>query len=197
MGLPVGRLIVGSNRNDILWRTIARGDMSLAPVAPTLSPSMDIQVSSNFERLAFELLGRRGRATAAAMAEFRAKRKFRWSGAALARLRALFAAGRADDDETLATIARIHRETGEIVDPHTAVGLKAAADVARDPRVPLVALACAHPAKFPESIARALGAPPPVPKAFAEQARRPERFATLPAELAALKDFVAHRARAA
>jgi threonine synthase len=197
MGLPVGRLIVGSNRNDILWRTIARGDMSIAGVEPSLSPSMDIQVASNFERLVFELEGRSGRATARAMAEFRARKRLRWSGARLARLRALFAAGRASDDETLATIARIHRETGETIDPHTAVGLKAAADVARDPRVPLVALACAHPAKFPEAIARALGAPPPTPRLIAEQARRPERFATLPAEIGAVRDFIAQRARAA
>ena len=197
MGLPVGRLIVGSNRNDILWRTIAKGDMSIAAVEPSLSPSMDIQVSSNFERLVFELWGRDGKATARMVAAFRAEKRLVWPPAKLKRLRELFAAGRADDAETLATIARIHRETGETVDPHTAVGLAAAATVKRAKGAPLVALACAHPAKFPDAIARALGAKPPMPKAFAEQARRPERFAVLPRDLAAVKDFVALRARAA
>ena len=197
MGLPIGKLIAASNRNDILWRTITKGDMSLATVEPTLSPSMDIQVSSNFERLVFELEGGRGAATARVMTEFRARGRLRWKAAKLRRLRALFAAGRADDEATLATIARVHRETGITVDPHTAVGIKAAGDVVRTPGAPLIALACAHPAKFPDAIARALGAAPPPPQAFVEQARRPERFATLPAELGAVRDFVAQRARAA
>ena len=152
MGLPVDRLVVASNRNDILWRTIARGDMSLADVEPSLSPSMDIQVSSNFERLLFELWGRDGAATERLMRRFRAERRAEISAARLARLRAGFAAGRCSDEETLATIGDIWRRTGEILDPHSAVAVHVAARASHARGAPMVALACAHPAKFPDAV---------------------------------------------
>jgi threonine synthase len=196
MGLPIAQLVVASNRNDILWRTIAKGDMSLAEVEPSLSPSMDIQVSSNFERLVHELWGRSGSATDAVLREFRAARRFAFPAARRAALRRLFDAGRASDAETLATIRRVHEETGELVDPHSAVALHVARQVERDPAVPMVTLACAHPAKFPDAVERATGRRPDLPPRLADLHDREERLAVLPNDLAAVQGFVASRARA-
>ena len=195
MGLPVASLVVASNRNDILWRTIAKGDMSLAAVEPSLSPSMDIQVSSNFERLLFELWGRRGKATAALMTRFRAERRADIPAARLAALRAGFAAGRCSDEETIETIRRVHQRTGELLDPHGAVAVHVAG-IARGRRdVPMVALACAHPAKFPDAVERATGIRPALPPRLADLHKRRERVSVLPNDLRAVEDFVAARAR--
>jgi threonine synthase len=196
MGLPVDRLVVASNRNDILWRTIARGDMSLADVEPSLSPSMDIQVSSNFERLLFELWGRDGAATERLMRRFRAERRAEISTARLARLRAGFAAGRCSDEETLATIGDIWRRTGEILDPHSAVAVHVAARASHARGAPMVALACAHPAKFPDAVEKATGVRPPLPPRLADLHTRKERVSVLANDLAAVEAFVASRARA-
>jgi threonine synthase len=195
MGLPVDRLVVASNRNDILWRTIARGDMSLADVEPSLSPSMDIQVSSNFERLLFELWGRDGAATERLMRRFRAERKAAIPAARLARLRAGFAAGRCSDEETLATIGDIWRRTGEILDPHGAVAVHVAARASHARGTPMVALACAHPAKFPDAVERATGLRPPLPPRLADLYTRKERVSVLANDLATVEAFVASRAR--
>jgi threonine synthase len=187
---------VASNRNDILWRTIAKGDMSLAGVEPSLSPSMDIQVSSNFERLLFELWGRRGKATAALMTRFRAERRAEIPAAKLKALRAGFAAGRCSDEETIETIRRVHQRTGELLDPHGAVAVHVAG-IARGRRdVPMVALACAHPAKFPDAVERATGVRPALPARLADLHQRRERVSVLPNDLRAVEDFVAARARA-
>ncbi len=196
MGLPVDRLVVASNRNDILWRTIACGDMSLADVEPSLSPSMDIQVSSNFERLLFELWGRDGAATERLMRRFRAERRAEISAARLARLRAGFAAGRCSDEETLATIGDIWRRTGEILDPHSAVAVHVAARASHARGAPMVALACAHPAKFPDAVEKATGVRPPLPPRLADLHTRKERVSVLANDLAAVEAFVASRARA-
>jgi threonine synthase len=195
MGLPVDRLVVASNRNDILWRTIARGDMSLADVEPSLSPSMDIQVSSNFERLLFELWGRDGAATERLMRRFRAERRAEISAARLARLRAGFAAGRCSDEETLATIGDIWRRTGEILDPHSAVAVHVAARASHARGAPMVALACAHPAKFPDAVEKATGVRPPLPPRLADLHTRKERVSILANDLATVEAFVASRAR--
>jgi threonine synthase len=195
MGLPVDRLVVASNRNDIVWRTIARGDMSLADVEPSLSPSMDIQVSSNFERLLFELWGRDGAATERLMRRFRAERRAEISTARLARLRAGFAAGRCSDEETLATIGDIWRRTGEILDPHSAVAVHVAARASHARGAPMVALACAHPAKFPEAVEKATGVRPPLPPRLADLHTRKERVSVLANDLATVEAFVASRAR--
>jgi threonine synthase len=195
MGLPVDRLVVASNRNDILWRTIARGDMSLADVEPSLSPSMDIQVSSNFERLLFELWGRDGAATERLMRRFRAERRAEISAARLARLRAGFAAGRCSDEETLATIGDIWRRTGEILDPHSAVAVHVAARASHARGAPMVALACAHPAKFPDAVEKATGVRPPLPPRLADLHTRKERVSVLANDLATVEAFVASRAR--
>jgi threonine synthase len=197
MGLPIEQLVVASNRNDILWRTIAQGDMSLGGVEPSLSPSMDIQVSSNFERLLYELWGRDGKATAALMKSFRAEGRAALPVARLKALRAGFAAGRCSDQETLDTIRGIHERTGEIVDPHTAVALFAATTTARRREVPMVSLACAHPAKFPDAVEKAIGIRPQLPARLADLYQREERLAVLPNDLRAVQDFVLARARAA
>jgi len=195
MGLPIASLVVASNRNDILWRTIAKGDMSLAAVEPSLSPSMDIQVSSNFERLLFELWGRKGKATAALMTRFRAERRAEIPPARLATLRAGFAAGRCSDEETIETIRRVHQRTGELLDPHGAVAVHVAG-IARGQRdIPMVALACAHPAKFPDAVERATGIRPALPPRLADLHQRRERVSVLPNDLRAVEDFVAARAR--
>ena len=193
MGLPVARFIVGSNRNDILTRFFETGAMTTEEVAPSLSPSMDIQISSNFERLLFDLYGRDGAAVAEAMTAFRATGRLEVGEARWRRALEIFDAARLDDEETLAEIARIHKETGELVDPHTAVGIAAArakADTLDDPNTPVIALATAHPAKFPDAVEKATGIRPALPARMADLYGRQERIAILPNELARVQAFV-------
>lgn len=195
LGLPIAHLIVGSNRNDILARFFESGTMDVAPVEPTLSPSMDIQVSSNFERLLFELYDRDGAAVAQAMTDFRDTGRLavgdnRWGAA-----RELFDGHRTDDAGTLAEIRAVHAATGELVDPHTAVGLAAARERRRDATVPVVALACAHPAKFPDAVEEATGVRPALPPRLADLYEREERLTLLPNDLARVKAFVRERVR--
>jgi threonine synthase len=194
MGLPIAELIVGSNRNDILTRFFEERAMEMRAVEPSLSPSMDIQVSSNFERLLFDLLGRDGAAVAAAMAEFRRTGRLPISDSAWQQARAIFAATRFDDSETLAWIRRIHNETGMVVDPHTAIGIAAGRAKRRDPAIPLVALATAHPAKFGDAVKRAIGAEPPLPPALAALKQRPEHCTTLPNDAGALFEHLRQHA---
>ena len=183
MGLPIARLIAGSNRNDILARFLASNDMSIATVEPSLSPSMDIQVSSNFERLLFELLARDAAATARTMEAFRSTGRMTVPDAKWHRCRTVFHGFRLDDAGTEAEIARIHAASGYLADPHTAIGI-AAARANPVHGVPIVAMATAHPAKFPDVIERATGIHPPLPLRLADLYERPERFAVLPNELA-------------
>ncbi len=192
MGLPIEKLIVGSNSNDILARFIAGGAMEIGEVHPTLSPSMDIQVSSNAERLLFDLFGRDGRRLAAAMQRFRETGRLALDAAQHRRLTALFAGHRLTDDETLATMAALHRETGELIDPHSAIGVAAARAVRLDPDVAVVALGTAHPAKFPDAVERATGLRPALPPALADLYQRPERFAVLPKDLAKVEAHIRH-----
>jgi threonine synthase len=194
MGLPIAQLIVGSNRNDILTRFFEERAMEMRPVEASYSPSMDIQVSSNFERLLFDLLGRDGAAVASAMGEFRKTGRMPIAEAAWRQARELFAAARFSDDETLAWIRRIRDETGQIVDPHTAIGIAAGRAKRRDPAVPLVALATAHPAKFGAAVKRAIGTEPPLPPALADLAKRREYCVTLPNRAAALFDHLRQNA---
>src|SRR5690625_113448 len=200
MGLPLERLVVGSNSNDILARFFDSGEMAIAAVQPTLSPSMDIQVSSNFERLLFELLDQEGAAVARTLTAFRQEGRFRLTPEVHARLQEGFAGLRLDDAGTLAQIARCHAACGEVIDPHTAVGLAAAraqrGDGGRgDPAVPLVTLATAHPAKFPDAVEQAIGRRPELPLRLADLHQRPERFQVMQAEEGALKDFLRVHAR--
>jgi threonine synthase len=186
MGLPVRRLIVASNRNDILARFLADNDMSIQGVAPSLSPSMDIQVSSNFERLLFELLDRDAAATAAAMLDFRRTGRMAVPDAVWRRARALFHGFRLDDPGTEAEIRRLHAACGYLADPHTAIGVAAATALG----VPTVAMATAHPAKFPEAMQRATGHAPALPPHLADLFAREERFTVLPKDLAAVQAAV-------
>ncbi len=187
IGLPVARLVIGSNRNDILSRFLAGNDMTMQPVAPSLSPSMDIQVSSNFERLLFELLGRDPAATAAAMAGFRADGRMAVPDGAWRRATALFHGFALDDAGTLAEIRRLHARCGYLADPHTAVGIAAARAHMTGHGIPMVAMATAHPAKFPDAMEQATGQRPALPPALADLYDRPERYTRLPADLAAIE----------
>jgi threonine synthase len=189
MGLPVARLIVASNRNDILARFLAANDMSIGGVEPSLSPSMDIQVSSNFERLLFELLDRDPAATQATMLGFRRTGRMAVPDAAWRRARALFDGFRLDDPGTEAEIRELHAATGYLADPHTAIGIAAARTLA-EPGVPTVAMGTAHPAKFPEAMVRATGATPALPAHLADLFERQERFTVLPNDLAAVQSAV-------
>jgi threonine synthase len=187
MGLPVTRLIVGSNRNDILARFLDSNDMSMAPVEPSLSPSMDIQVSSNFERLLFEMLDREPAATAEVMTAFRANGRMDVPEATWHRIRTVFHGFRLDDAGTTAEIRRLHKACGYLADPHTAIGIAAARANAPPRGVPTVAMATAHPAKFPDAIEQAIGIRPALPPRLADLMTRPERFTILPNDLAAVE----------
>ena len=191
MGLPVDRFIVASNRNDILTQFFTTGSMAISEVHPTMSPSMDIQVSSNLERLLFELLDRDGIRTAELLEDFRATGQMRIDPRISAELGQNWSGVRVDEDETTAAIAELFRETGMIVDPHTAVGLAAARHTRRDADGAMVVMATAHPAKFGDAVEAAIGAPAPLPPALAELAERPERCERLPNDLNAVKAHVA------
>ncbi len=193
MGLPVGRFWTGSNRNDIVARTFETGVMEIAQVEATLSPAMDIQVSSNFERLLFELLGRDGAKTAALLARFRETGRAELGEPAWQAARAVFAGHSLDDEETLAEMARIRRETGELIDPHSAIGVSAARIAAQSSERPVIALGTAHPAKFPEAVERACGLRPELPPRLADLYERPERCQVLPNDLARVEDAIRGR----
>ena len=191
MGLPVAELVIGTNRNDILYRFVETGQMSISTVEPSLSPSMDIQVSSNFERLLFEVSGRDGAAIAAAMAEFRRTGTLPASPEAWTRTRALIRAHRVDDEETRAMIRQIHRETGELLDPHTAIAVAASRTTGLKDGTPRVALACAHPAKFPDVVEEATGCQPVLPAHLADLMTRAERETPIASDLAQVEAYVA------
>jgi threonine synthase len=193
MGLPIPGFVIGSNTNDILFRLVESGTMKMEGVAPTLSPSMDIQVSSNFERMLFELAGRNGKTVQAMMKRFRKRRELTLSPPRYGRLTRLFRAARADDAQTVAVIKRVYETTGELIDPHTAVGLVAAAAKRGDAAVPMVTLATAHPAKFPDAVEKATGLRPALPARLADLLQRPERVTVLPNDLRAVQDFVSGR----
>jgi threonine synthase len=194
MGAPIDRFVVASNTNDILTRFLRSNDMSTADVVPTLSPSMDIQVSSNFERLLFEMNGRDGGLTAEQLQRFRSTgtlaveddQRADW-------LDGRFVGARVDDAGTLEVIGRTFAETAMLVDPHTAVGLGAVDQLRRSGEIsgPVVTLATAHPAKFPDAVERATGVRPPLPEHLADLFDRPEHTSVLPNDLAAVQSFVA------
>ncbi len=193
MGLPIRRLWVGSNSNDILTRTFTTGAMTIAGVQPTLSPAMDIQVPSNFERLLFELYGRDGREVAALLEGFRHTGESALEAGALQALRQVFAGHRLDDQETVAEMARLHRETGEMIDPHSAIGIATARAMAGDSQVPVIALGTAHPAKFPEAVEQACGVRPALPPRLADLFEREERCLVLPNDLGRVQEAVRGR----
>jgi len=197
MGLPVDRLVVATNVNDILARTLATGSYELRDVVATTSPSMDIQISSNFERLLFDAYGRDSKPVRAAMDSLAQSRRFSVSARALSEMRALFTADRADEDDTAAAIRAVLRETGYTVDPHTAVALAVAEKETRDPAIPMVVLSTAHPAKFPDAVEAACGLRPELPDWLADLADRPERITPLPPDQVAVENFILGVSRAA
>lgn len=197
MGLPIERLLIATNVNDILVRTLTTGTYEVRDVVATTSPSMDIQVSSNFERLLFEAYGRDGRAVRMLMAELARSRRFTLAPRPLAEIRKRFSAQRADEEETAAAIRTARREAGYLLDPHTAVGMAAAEKEGGDPLVPMIVLGTAHPAKFPDTVAAACGVRPPLPERLADLPSRPERMRVLPADLTEVQRFILTVSRAA
>jgi len=197
MGLPIDRLVIATNINDILARTLATGTYDLRGVVATSSPSMDIQVASNFERLLFDAYGRDGAPVRQLMASLDQSRRFALSERALSGIRTVFSADRADEEETAATIRTVLRETGHFIDPHTAVGVAVAEKDTRDPSIPMVVLGTAHPAKFPDAVEAACGVRPALPQWLAELDQRPERVTTLPVDPITVERHVLSVSRAA
>jgi len=191
MGADIEKLIVGSNSNDILTRFFETHSMDMVPVVPTLSPSMDIQISSNFERLLFDMNNRDGGATTEQLNRFRQTGKLSVEPDQFAKwIAPTFRAHRANDAETLAVMKRIYSESGMLVDPHTAVGI-ASAEACAEPGVPTITLATAHPAKFPDAVKKATGVHPALPDHVADLFDREERIVNLPNDLQAIEAFVA------
>jgi threonine synthase len=197
MGLPVERLTIATNVNDILARTLSSGSYEVREVVPTTSPSMDIQVSSNFERLLFDACRRDPQPVRTAMASLAQSQRFTIPERALAEMRSRFTAARALEDETAATIRTTLRETGYLLDPHTAVAMAVAEKETRDPAVPMVVLSTAHPAKFPDAVEAACGVRPGLPDWLAGLGDKTERFTVLPADQAAVEAHVLAHSRAA
>jgi len=194
MGLPVPRLMIGSNRNDILTRFLESNDMSIAPVEPSLSPSMDIQVSSNFERILFELLDRDPEATRRTMLAFRETGRMAVAAPVWHRARGRFQGFTLDDAGTEAEIRRLHAACGYLADPHTAIGIAAAralsAGAPGGAGLPTVAMATAHPAKFPDAMERATGHWPALPPRMADLFAREERFSVIANDLSSVEAAV-------
>ncbi len=188
MGLPIGKLIIATNKNDILARCLNTGEYAMNGVTPTLSPSMDIEISSNFERLLFDLHGRDGAALATRMLDFRRTKALTLTPAQLADFQALFSAFTTDDALTLATIKQTYGENGLLLDPHTATGVAASRALALSDIT--VTLATAHPAKFPEAVENATGITPALPAHLADLFERPETITPLTHDIEALKGYI-------
>jgi threonine synthase len=193
MGLPVAQLIVGSNRNDILTRFFESGSMKATGVSPTISPSMDIQISSNFERLLFDVYKRDGAQVRRVMQSFRQSGEYSVTAEQHQSLRRLFDAHRFDDSETSAEIAGRLKDSGQLLDPHSAIASAAARAELRPEISAVVALATAHAAKFPDAVEKATGVRPELPPRLADLYTREERYTTLPNDIAALQDFIRER----
>ena len=196
MGLPIGRLVLATNQNDILARWLATGEMKAAAVKPSISPSMDIQVSSNVERLIFELFGRDSAKLNGFMEEFAAKGSAKLPESIMLEVRKLFHGYAVDDETTTATMRREWLATGEQLDPHSAIAVQALRNERErqqsidEKAAPLVALACAHPAKFSAAVQNALGQKARVPTYLADIETKSESSHRLPATAVAVKDYI-------
>ena len=195
MGLPIERLVIATNRNDILARTLETGKYHGTGVKKTISPSMDIQVSSNFERLLFELYHRDGAAVKTLMERFKQAGSFTIEKAPLSRLRDEFDAGRSSEEETADEIKRTHERAGYLLDPHTAVGRVVARNTCADAPV-MVTLGTAHPAKFPDAVKAATGVHPKLPDWMGNLMQREEKFTVLPNDQKVVEAFIKERTRA-
>ena len=191
MGLPIDQLVIATNRNDVLHRLLSTGEYARQSLAQSLSPSMDITVSSNFERLMFDLYQRDGLAVRGLMAAFN-DGAINLSEAAMATARGLFSSQCVSDDDTCAEIERVWRHNGYLLDPHSAIGTRAAYDCVRDKQQPMVTLATAHPAKFPGAIAEAgVDTEAALPSHLSDLFERTERFTILPNDLAVVQQHMA------
>lgn len=196
MGLDVARLVIATNANDIMARALNEGVYASGASHATLSPSMDIQVASNFERALFEAAGRDADWTAAAMSDFARTRKLQLPATVLAELRARYSAFASNDEETRAAIKAVYKLTGRIIDPHTAVGVAAAMKMAHQdqkPLSPVVILSTAHPAKFPQAVQEAIGVLPPEPDRLSGLKDLPERSDILDNDPVLIKRFISSR----
>jgi len=193
MGLPVERLVIATNDNDILARTLAAGRYETRAVVATTSPSMDIQISSNFERLLFETSGRDADEVGGYMAGLKQSGAFDLAPATLSAIRAEFDAGRSTVAETAATIAAVLDRDGYMLDPHTATGVAVARR--QEGTAPMVVLATAHPAKFPDAVEAACGVAPALPPALAALMQREEHFTVLPSQLKMVEEYIEQRSR--
>ncbi|APH71223.1 threonine synthase [Aquibium oceanicum] len=196
MGLPIERLVIATNDNDILARTLETGRYETRSVIATTSPSMDIQISSNFERLLFEAAGRSAEATVSAMEGLKQSGAFTVPEATLAAIRAEFSAGRSSMDETAATIADTLADCGYLTDPHTATALAVARREAAG-SAPMIVLSTAHPAKFPDAVEAAAGIRPNLPSWLAGLMEREEKYTVLPSDVKMVEDHISSRARTA
>ncbi len=192
MGLPIDRLVVATNQNDILNRCLTTGEYRMDTVVPSISPSMDIQISSNFERALFDAYDRDGAAVAALMNDLKTNGGFTLSQGVLNKLRTEFDSGRVSEDETSAEITHSFETRAELLCPHSAIGVRVA-DEQRDPNVPMITLATAHPAKFPDAVEAATGERPGLPLRMADLFDRPERVTRVANDLQALKSIVQER----
>ena len=198
MGLPIERLVIATNENDILERTLATGVSEVRGVHPTQSPSMDIQVSSNFERLLFDAYGRNAEAIRGLMGRQQQSGRFEIDTGPLGAIRAEFDAYRTGETGTANEMARVYKEAGYLLDPHTAVAVHAARKaLAKAPHTPMVALGTAHPAKFGEAVSKATGVRASLPPHLADVFERKERFTVLANDQGAVENFIRARARAA
>ncbi len=192
MGLNVARLVIATNANDIMARALNEGIYASGTSHATLSPSMDIQVASNFERALFEACGRDGDWVAAAMSDFARDRKLVLPAPVLENLRARYSAYACNDDDTIATIKAVAAETGQVIDPHTAVAVHAARRIPAS-ATPIVILSTAHAAKFPDAVARAIGRNPAMPDGLRKVMDLPEKLDVLPHDLSLLRKFISNR----
>jgi len=195
MGLPVDKLVVATNVNDILARTLETGRYEKRGVMPTISPSMDIQVSSNFERLLAEVCGRDGAEVRRMMNQLGQSGSFAIEDGPLEAMRAVFAAGRCDEAQTAATICETWRDAGYLLDPHTAIGVHVAQEH-ENGSVPMVVLGTAHPAKFPDAVEQAAGVRPNLPENLNDMMTAEERQQVLAAEQGVVERFIEEHARA-
>jgi len=190
MGLPIRQLIVGTNKNDILHRFFSTGTMKMDGVDPTISPSMDIQISSNFERLLFDLFNHDSEKLSRTMTAFRETGEFSVDDEILQTAKQLFSSARFDDNQTRALMAGLYLKQNILMDPHSAVGLAAGRACIKDEDTPLVSLATAHPAKFPEATEQATGVHPELPHHLSDLMTRPEHFDVLDNDLTAVQNFI-------
>ncbi|MDG1859212.1 MAG: threonine synthase, partial [Emcibacteraceae bacterium] len=190
MGLPIDQLVVATNTNDILSRTINGGEYKVGETIPTISPSMDIQVSSNFERLLYNIYDGNGADIRNLMENLKQGGLFNITDGPLEKAKDTFDAMRVSEDATKKTIGDVFKQSGHVIDPHTAVGVNAARHERKCNATPMVSLSTAHPAKFPEAVKEMTGAHPELPPHMADLFDREEKFDVLPNDLEVLKAYI-------